>query len=747
MIKLKNAVGKNRSVVIYLYVFILVLAACPFYALARSTASAGGEKLVVAKDSAADDYKMPPGDSAYLEIQEFAESRERAEWFNLAYQKGHALWKVDFAQTLIKYFKDENKYSQKQKHEALTELWLPDDKYAKLSNLVGKLAHEFEGLAVLVSERKAENQISVILNNNKLLRFIKGSPESGTQSTFYSMGSGAAQVSPGNNNNPMWIYSSAKDRAAKNVDLDPEIAKKLAEPISFNVTNRPINEVLEGFLRSAELNCTVSPEVSGNITLYIKDSTVKNVLDTIAANYNLSYTVTAEMIEIKRSDSANMETIIAKLNKSRAQEVNNLLINAKTPAGNIIVDKKSNTLIIKDTPAALETIKKMIETLEKLNGMDQTATRLIALNYADASKLKAMLTQSLTPEIGAMEVDSRTNTLIITDLESNINKLHAIIKKLDSSRSTSKIIQCKYVSSEDLKTTLNSSLKTVLGSNSETFLIESDKTTNSLLITASAINLEKIESFISELDVRTKQVLIEARIIQVNLARDESMGVNWNRLMQNNAEAENSLGFKTFAPVGDDGIGGITYKVGTLSTNQLRLVMQSLQKKDNSKVIASPTIVTTNRKKAYVNVETTYPVRRETVVTTTTGPVTSVTYEKQNVSVRLEVTPAINPDGFVALEVNPKVQGLAGKVDNSQPIVSTKETLTNVVVKNGHTIVIAGLIEEENSNSKTNVPFLGNLPFVSHLFKNQSNTTRKNETIIFITPRIVESGIAENKKL
>ncbi len=746
MIKLKNASGKIRNALLYL--LILLLASLVSYGYVRAAARAGGEKLAVAKDSAVDDFKMPPGDSAYLEIQEFAESRERAEWFNLAYQKGHALWKVDFAQTLIKYFNDENKYSQKQKHEALTELWLPDDKYTKLSNLTAKLVHEFEGLAVRVSERKAENQINVVLNNNKLLRFIKGRPADGAHSTFYSIGQGTASTAPGSNgNNPMWIYSSAKDRAAKNIDLDPEIAKKLAEPISFNVTNRPINEVLEGFLRSAELNCTVSPEVSGNITLYIKDSTVKNVLDTIAANYNLSYTVTAEMIEIKRSDSANMETIIAKLNKSRAQEVNNLLINAKSPAGNIMVDKKSNTLIIKDTPAALETIKKMIETLEKLNSMDQTATRLIALNYADAAKIKTMLTQSLTPEIGAMEVDSRTNTLIITDLESNINKLHAIIKKLDSSRSTSKIIQCKYVSSDDLKATLNSSLKTVLGSNSETFLIESDKTTNSLLITASAINLEKIESFINELDVRTKQVLIEARIVQVNLARDESMGVNWNRLMQNNDNAENSIGFKTFAPIGDDGIGGITYKVGTLSTDQLRLVMQSLQKKDNSKVIASPTIVTANRKKAYVNVETTYPVRRETVVTTTTGPVTSVTYEKQNVSVRLEVTPAINPDGFVALEVNPKVQGLAGKVDNSQPIVSTKETLTNVVVKNGHTIVIAGLIEEESSNSKTNVPLLGNLPLVSNLFKNQSTTTRKNETIIFITPRIVESGIAESKKI
>ncbi|EKD69651.1 MAG: hypothetical protein ACD_47C00047G0001 [uncultured bacterium] len=736
MNKVKLYLTANQLILVYFMALIFIAPALSVNAFA--------ETLAVVKDSSVDNFKMPPGDSAYLEIQEFAESRERAEWFNLAYQKGHALWKVDFAQTLIKYFKDENKYSQKQSHEALTELWLPPAKYVKLSSLVSKLEREFEGFSIKAIERKAECRINVILDDNKLLRFIKGRSDE-SSSSFYSMGERSENAA--GTVNPVWVYSSEKERAAKNIEMDPEMAKKLAEPISFNVTNRPINEVLEGFLRSAELNCTVSPEVSGMITLYIKDSTVKNVLDTIAKNYNLSYIVTSEMIEIKKAASANMETIIARLNKSKAQEVSNLLVNAKSPSGNIIVDKKSNTLIIKDTPASLEAIKKIIETIEKLNGMDQTATKLITLNYADATKIKSMLMQSLTPEIGAMEVDARTNTIIITDLESNIKKLHDIIKKLDSSRTASKIIQCKYVAAEDLKLTLNSSLKTVLGSNTETFLIESDKTTNSLIITASAINLERIESFIRELDVRTKQVLIEARIIQVNLARDESMGVNWNRLMQNNAEAENSLGFKTFAPIGDDGIGGITYKVGTLSTDQLRLVMQSLQKKDNSKVIASPTIVTTNRKKAYVNVETTYPVRRETVVTTTTGPVTSVTYEKQNVSVRLEVTPAINPDGYVALEVNPKVQGLAGKVDNSQPIVSTKETLTNVVVKNGHTIVIAGLIEEENSSSKTNVPFFGNLPLVSHLFKNQSNTTRKNETIIFITPRIVESGVAENKKL
>jgi len=702
-------------------------------------------------------FKMQRGDSAYLDIQEFAENRDIKEQFNLAYRKGYALWKIDFARELVKYFKTESKYAVKDKNEVLTEIVLSPERYQKLSDLVSKLQNEFSGLGYRVTETiEADNKyLNVLLTDNKLIRFEskdesynavsvkKIKPRADRESKNSSDGKfGSVQ-------DEMWIYSSAEsDNAVPAAAIDPEIEKKLNEKISFNVTNRPIWEALEGFLRGAELDATVSHDIQGSLTLYIKESTVKKVLEHICKSYGLKYTISDKIIEIKQSEQQQTETIIAQLKNAKANDVNNIISGAKTPAGNIIIDKKTNSLIIKDTPASIQNLKKMIEAIDTLNASDKVTTKLISLSYSDAAKMKTMLQQTLTPEIGAMEVDSRTNMLIVTDVESNIAKIESIVKKLDTPKTTSKIIQCKYVASDDLKTTLNASLKTVLGVTNDNFLIESDKTTNNLIVTASAINLKKIEDFVAQLDVRTKQVLIEARIVQVNLSKDENMGVNWSRLIQGNGSGqENSVNLKTFAPVGDDGIGGITYKVGTLSTDQLRMVMQSLQKKDNSKVIASPTIVTANRKKAYVNVETTYPVRRETVVTTNTGPVTSVTYEKQNVSVRLEVTPAINPDGYVAMEVYPKVQGLAGKVDNTQPIVSTKETSTNIVIKNGHTIVIAGLIEEENSQSDTNIPVLSRIPGISKLFKNETSTSRKNETIIFITPRIVESGIGSPDSL
>lgn len=698
------------------------------------------------------DFKMPAGDCAYIDIQDFTDGREEKEWFNLAYKKGYALWKIDFARTLLKFFRDESRYSRQDRNEALTEISVDAERYSKLSGLVSKLSDEFTGMGVRVSERRDgdRSHISVLLGDNRLLRVVgdaakTGAGADGAAGSFYRSTPGETAAG-GTAAGDMFVYSSTKEAAGnKSAKIDPELEKKFSEKITFNVTNRPIWEVIEGFLRSAEINASVSHAIQGNLTIYIKDSTVKTVLDNICKNYGLDYTVRDGMLEIRQLDLQRTETVIARLKYSKAQDLSNILNSVKSPSGSIIIDKKTNTLVVKDTPAALENLKKMIEALDRINSSDKIVTRLITLDHADVTKIKAMLQSSLTPETGVLEVDNRTNMLVITDLESNVNRLESIIKKLDAAKNTSKVIQCKYVNSEDLKTTLNASLKTVLGVTSDSYLIESDKTTNSLIVTASPINLGKIESFVNKLDVRTKQVQIEARIVQVNLSRDENMGVNWSRLIQGAGldDSENSLSFKTFAPIGDDGIGGVTYKIGTLTTKQLRMVIQALAKKDNSKVIACPTIVTSNRKKAFVNVETTYPVRRETVVTTTTGPVTSVTYEKQNVSVRLEVTPAINPDGYVSMEINPKVQGLAGKVDNSQPIVSTKETQTNVVAKNGHTIVIAGLIEEENSASKTKVPFFGSVPVISGLFQNNSTTIRKNETIIFITPRIVDSGRAQ----
>lgn len=740
------------------------------FALALSLAAAAAARTAApvtldrlagrpAEPAAPEPQKLPAGDDAYLAIRDFCVDDGTRAWFDIAYSKGHALWRVDFARALARYLERDARSGGPAAPS--TDLALPPDAFERLLALAAKFDADLAELGVAVAHELegGRGAVSFRLPGKRLLRYrgatardisrspappsdgpapVKATPLREIGSDIFKKSKTTAES--------VWVYSSAREERAP---ADPDTERRLREKVTFHVTNRPIWEVLEGFLRSAELNASVSHAVPGQITLYIKDTSVREVLDHICTNHGLSWQARGGFVEIRQTGAERVETMVVKLGSANAQDVSQIASGVKSPAGTILVDKKTNSLIIKDTPEAIAQMKGLIEAVTRMTAADRVVTRLIGLQHSEAEKLKTMLARSLTPEIGAMEVDARTNTLVVTDLESRIAEIESIVRRLDADAKTSKVIPCKYAAAEDLKTTLNASLKAVLGVSSDSFLIESDKTTNSLIVTASPVNLAKIEEFLARLDVRTKQVQIEAKIVQVNLTRDETLGVNWDRLIQTGGapraegiqDGNNFIGFKTFNPVGEEGIGGFTYKMGSLTTDQLRLVMNALKRRDDSKVVSCPTIVTTNRKKAFVNVETSYPVRRETVVATNTGPVTSITYDKQNVSVRLEVTPAINPDGYIAMEVNPKIQSLTGRVDNSQPIVSTKESQTNIVVRNGHTIVIAGLIEEEKTRADTDIPVMARVPLLGRLFQTRADAMRRSETIILITPRIVDGGV------
>lgn len=713
-----------------------------------------------ADPAAAEPQRLPAGDHAYLAIRDFCADDEARAWFDTAYANGHALWRVDFARALERFLARDARSGGP--GDAPVDLALPADAFERLLTLSAGFENDLAELGVAVAHELdgGRGSVSFRLPGRRPLRYRPAASRAASRAPvppsagpapvaatpLPELKSDLFKTSRKRTADSVWVYSSAREERAP---ADPSTERKLDEKVTFNVTNRPVWEVLEGFLRSAELSASVSHTVPGQVTLYIKDTTVREVLDHICRNHGLSWSAKGGFVEILQSGAERAETLVVKLGEASAQDVSQVASGVKSASGQIIVDKKTNSLIIKDTPEAIAAMRGVIEAMARMTASDRVVTRLVSLQHSEAEKIKAMLQRSLSPEIGAMEVDARTNTLVITDLESKIEEFQSIIRKLDADAKTAKVIPCKYANAEDLKATLNASLKAVLGVSTDSFLIEADKTTNSLIVTASPVNLGKIEEFLGKLDVRSKQVQIEAKIVQVSLSRDESMGVNWDRLIQTGGAARaegiqdpnNFMGFKTFTPVGEEGVGGLTYRMGTLTTDQLRLVLQALKRRDNSNVVSCPTIVTTNRKKAFVNVETAYPVRRETVVATNTGPVTSITYDKQNVSVRLEVTPAINPDGYVAMEVNPKIQSLTGRVDNSQPIVSTKESQTNIVVRNGHTIVIAGLIEEESTRSNTDIPGMASVPILGRLFQTRSELKRRSETIIFITPRIVDGGV------
>jgi type IV pilus assembly protein PilQ len=331
--------------------------------------------------------------------------------------------------------------------------------------------------------------------------------------------------------------------------------------------------------------------------------------------------------------------------------------------------------------------------------------------------------------------------------------------------------------------TLKDSLKKVLTADGS---IEADSRSNSLIVTDTLAVINKIESMIPTLDEITPQVLIEAKLIETSLNKTEKLGIDWTTTMTAKGakipitapfNAENIIGekfTKDFIPVGKPADAGDTapgdfpiagqtpplaglvnsfpyalkgdYTFGTLDFSAFQTVLDFIKERQNTKLIANPRIVTLNNQKATINVGRVLSLplyeRNET-----TGNMEITGWEKQNVGVSLEVTPQISPDGHIKLKLKPDVSSLIGYAStrsgvNEGPITSTRTVETEVLIKDGQTVVIGGLVKEEELVKVKKIPILGDIPIIGLAFTRKevsstANPTEKTDLLIFVTAKII----------
>ena len=254
-----------------------------------------------------------------------------------------------------------------------------------------------------------------------------------------------------------------------------------------------------------------------------------------------------------------------------------------------------------------------------------------------------------------------------------------------------------------------------------------------LMVSDTRTNIPAIDKFIESLDKKTQQIHISVKFIETTLSADEHLGINWG------------LRADLVGPTLPD-TSGLFVNIGKwneLSMAQLSLpvftsVLQLLTTDNETRLLQEPQVTTFNNSPATINVGTSIPV----LVPQAEGGVFGVnpyTFEAQNVDIRLQVTPRINSDGLVSLAIDAQIQAIIGYVgpDADRPIVSTRSTQTNVRVADGRTLLIGGLILNDESQAVDKVPFLGNLPIIGRLFTNTVRKTSQRELLIFITPSIV----------
>lgn len=298
-----------------------------------------------------------------------------------------------------------------------------------------------------------------------------------------------------------------------------------------------------------------------------------------------------------------------------------------------------------------------------------------------------------------------------------------------------------------------------------------DPRTNCLLVMATKEDMARIQELVKSIDTSVAQVQIECVIAEVTLNNELDVGVDLFQRLSTTAHGEiagtggNStdgnapVQLSPLSAIGSNlpsaaalagGAGGLTY-FGTFRNLNLDTVLHALATTSNSKVLQTPVIQTMDNEEADITVGQSVPVptsQSSSIIAgvgtlATAGVTSSIQY--QDVAVELTVTPRINPDGYVRMDIEQKVNDLGANVNisgTSVPIINKKEAKSSVAVEDGSTVALGGLISTTKTLSTSKMPFLGDIPFFGQLFKSQQNNKTRTELIIFIRPVVLRSDMA-----
>jgi len=416
--------------------------------------------------------------------------------------------------------------------------------------------------------------------------------------------------------------ASASTEVNASIGADEETCKGC---VTLDFEDADIRNVLEILSYKAGVNIVPSPDVQGLVTIKLKNVTWQDALNVILKSYGYGY------------------------------------------------DQRGNVIVVTN----VQNLKKLREDDLFLAEQESVGTKTFLLDYADAAEVVGSIEKMLTTR-GTVNFDKRTNVLIVRDTPSN---------------------------------------------------------------------LELISKIVDRLDATTPQVLIEAKIIETTLSNTEKMGIDW--VVEATATgAARPTYFPFTASSSNKYVKGLNFPsattdlftFGTLDFSQMQAVLELLKSRSGTDILSNPRIVTLDNQKANIVVGSQYPLPEYTY-NEEQGKLQVSGWDYKDIGIIFEVTPHVNKAGYVTLDVEPRITAIVDYVEvesTKVPQLSTESASTRVIIKDGQTLIIAGLIKNEWVDIKKKVPLLGDVPLMGLLFQKSEKSLMKTELIIFITPHIIE---------
>lgn len=478
--------------------------------------------------------------------------------------------------------------------------------------------------------------------------------------------------------------------------------------LSLNFQDIEIRAVLQVLADFTNMNLVASDSVQGNITLRLKNVPWDQALDIILKTKGLD----------------------------------------KRQEGNVIMVAPAQELATQEQIQA--------ESVQKIEELAPLRTEYIQINYAKAADISAFLTG------GAIHKESKSTTSESTSRPGLIGQKGGKLGKENTNSTESDLFKGSILTP---------------GRGSATF----DERTNTLVVMDTSVRLEQIRKIVARLDIPVRQVLIESRVVVANndFARDlgvrfgvsGSMGSVGNHELMIAGGQDGSLAVGGFdkGPFGlnldtgtpynsglidttsqknqtlitnlpaADPSGSVNFLLGKVGSYLLQLELSAMQREGRGEIVSSPRVITSDQSPAIIKMGQEIPYK------TVSDKGTKVEFKPA--VLQLDVTPHITPDDRVIMDllVSKDSADYSNQTTDGVPI-NTRSVQTSVLVNNGETVVLGGIFERQKTFQKEQVPWLGDIPVLGRLFKNESRLDNNNELLIFVTPKVLKGDTANTGK-
>ncbi|SDZ81284.1 type II secretion system protein D (GspD) [Desulfuromusa kysingii] len=571
------------------------------------------------------------------------------------------------------------------------------------------------------------------------------------------------------------MIGTISELTGKNFVYDESVRGKVSivspRPVSVDEAYRLFSTVLrvKGF--------TIVPSGEVNKIISIRSAKEENL--PISNGKNLGEQFITRIIELKNLDA----TVV----------VDTILRPLMPKTSHVVAYEPSNTIVMTDSAANIRRLAKILAELDR--SWDGDRMEIVPLKFAEAEEIAEMVQQILENKApassssrttktvgkkigGEIMAYARTNRLMIVGDDNFIEQAKALIDRLDEKTERNEsgihVYYLEHAEAEGLAQILNQIIAGALKSNvqtnregstpktSDNVSVTADKSTNALIVNASSKAYDGIKELIGKLDIKRKQVFVEALILEVSMDALLDLGVSLGGAIETGSDGvlagstnsdsgiTSGGGYSSsLLSTAVDGImlGGLFNPITTTINGEsvtvpaLSALINLSQTDSNVNVLSAPRLLTSDNEEAEIVVGQNVPVISSSSVDDNGD--TSYSIERQDAALTLRFTPQITEGNMVRLEIYQEITAVTesvGELSEVGPTFTKRLVRNAIIAEDGKTVVLGGLFQSDVTRTETKIPLLGDIPFLGNLFKSSSDSEEKTSLLIFITPRVVRNS-------